>query len=105
MLELWKWNTVVFALQALAAGIAYYFTGDLGTTAAAFAAAAFAAAFAVAAAAFAAVAAAVAAAVVKDKGAKEPLALLFIAALPLGIGTVFGGLLYLWWRRRERTAQ
>ena len=113
--------TIAFVAVAVAVAVA---AATPTATAAAVAAATFAAvAFAIAVAATAATAATAtvatfAAAVVvlvafvatiavvtdiqENTSPKEPFWLLFVAIFPLGVGTVIGGLLYLWWRNRER---
>lgn len=135
MLRLWKYSSAIFAVQAVVAGITYYFTGDVKNAAfaAAFAtfafalvtsftfAAAFIAAFAftlavtpASALALTLIALTLVALVfgfailtafeVRECGAKEPMVLLFIAALPLGVGTIIGGVILLLRRMRVETA-
>ena len=132
MLKLWEWGTGVFAFQAVVGSIVYYRTGDiasvaLGALGAALAAATVALAAASVAlaatlaimsaaatlaimsavfAALAAMSAALAAFAAKKDGARENVFCLFIAALPLGVGTVFGGMIlfYLYLQKKVAAA-
>lgn len=120
MKTLWMCSTAVFVFQTAVFLIAHYGFGAsfggaaaLGAVAALGGAVAFTAlAHAVATAAFAAAfaftafvaafAIAIAVDIAKEEGAREPFWACFIAALPLGIGTVLGGTLYvLMFRKRS----
>ena len=121
MYSCWKWSTVIFVLQLVVGGGVYFFTGDPATTTAtvalalaialytatitAAAIAAIAFAVAVILTPFPAIAAVVVAiaivAVAVAKEENEPFLAHFVAALPLGIGTVLGGTILLLRQRKQ----